>query len=75
MINKFSFSEYKKIVSYFLAELEITKIENINKRSKKFFFIRHDVEFSVLRAFDLAKFEREKLGIKTNYFFQIKNNF
>lgn len=74
MSNKFSFSEYKKIVSYFLAELQITKIENINKRSKKFFFIRHDVEFSVLRAFDLAKFECENLGIKTNYFFQIKNN-
>ena len=32
MINKFSFSEYKKIVSYFLAELEITKIENISPK-------------------------------------------
>ena len=74
MRNNFSFSEYKKIISYFLAELKITKIENINKKSKKFFFIRHDVEFSILRAFDLAKFEKENLGIKTNYFFQVKNN-
>ena len=74
MNNKFSFNEYKRIISYYLSELKLTKIENINYKTKNFFFIRHDVEFSILRAFDLAKFENEKLNIKTNYFFQIKNN-
>ena len=74
MNNKFSFNEYKRIISYYLSELKLTKIENISYKTKNFFFIRHDVEFSILRAFDLAKFENEKLNIKTNYFFQIKNN-
>ena len=73
MSNNFSFSEYKKIVSYFLAELKITPIENINKKSKKFFFIRHDVEFSPYRALKMAEIDNE-LGIKSSFFFQIRNN-
>jgi len=74
MKKSFSYNEYKRIISYYLKVLKLTKIENINNKTKEFFFVRHDVEFSVLRAFDLAKFEKEKLNIKTNYFFQIKNN-
>jgi hypothetical protein len=32
------------------------------------------VEFSVDRAYNLAKLEHEKLNINTNYFFQLRNN-
>jgi hypothetical protein len=32
------------------------------------------VEFSVDRAYNLAKLEHEKLNVHTNYFFQIRNN-
>ena len=71
---KFSYAEYKSIINYYLNELKITKLHKIKQKNKSFFFIRHDVEFSILRALQLAKFEKEHLQIKTNYFFHIKNN-
>lgn len=40
---------------------------------EKFIILRHDVEFSPTRAYNLAKFENE-INIVSSYFFQITNN-
>ena len=68
-MNSFSYKEYKKIIDYYRKELKLVKLENIRKSSKNFFFIRHDVEFSVNRAFELAKFEKKVLNVNSYYFF------
>ena len=68
------FKEYKKIINHYKRNLKIIRLEDIKSTSDNFFFVRHDVEFSVQRAFELAKFEKNNLGISTNFFFQLKNN-
>lgn len=71
-MNPFSFEEYKVIVEKIQSYLPLMGYkEALNK--DKFFILRHDVEFSVERAYDLALFEKEN-GIFSNYFFQIRNN-
>ena len=71
--NKFSFNEYGKIISSIQKYLPILDYSEVDNLTSKFCVIRHDVEFSVDRAYDLAKYEHS-LGIKTSYMFQIRNN-
>ena len=71
--NKFSFNEYGKIISTIQKYLPIVDYSNVNNSLDKFCVIRHDVEFSVDRTYDLALYEHS-LGIKTSYMFQIRNN-
>jgi hypothetical protein len=47
--------------------------DSVSSNTEKYCVIRHDVEFSIERALQLAKLENE-LGIKTTYVFQICNN-
>ena len=51
----------------------INKFTGITELSDTYCIIRHDVEFSVDRALQLAILEN-KLGISTTYLFQIRNN-
>lgn len=46
---------------------------DINETDEQFFILRHDVEFSVEKAYELAQFEHDSLGVKSSYFFQIRN--
>jgi len=73
MHNSFSHTEYGEIISSIQKHLPILDYSEINKSTSKFCVIRHDVEFSVDRAYDLALYEYS-LGIKTSYMFQIRNN-
>jgi hypothetical protein len=73
MYNKFSFAEYGDIISSIQANLPILDYSKVNNTTKQFCVIRHDVEFSVDRAFNLALIEQD-LGIQTSYMFQIRNN-
>lgn len=73
MHNKFSFKEYKDIISTIQNNLPIIDYSEVTDITKKFCVIRHDVEFSVDRAYDLALYE-QSLGIETSYMFQIRNN-
>lgn len=73
-MNSFSFTEYKKIIKYYKKFLNPILFDQIKKESKNFFTVRHDVEFSIERALELAKVESNDLKIKTSYFFQITNN-
>lgn len=73
-MSKFSFKEYKKIVEYYKKNLKPKMFDEVKKNSTNFFILRHDVEFSVERAYKLAKFEKQILKIKSSYFFQLRNN-
>lgn len=46
---------------------------DIKLNDARFFILRHDVEFSVEKAYDLAKLEHDALGITSSYFFQLRN--
>ena len=73
MHNNFSYQEYKKIISFVKEHLPIIDYSEVTHFTEKFCVIRHDVEFSVDRAYELALLEHS-LGIKTSYMFQIRNN-
>ena len=73
MHNSFSYREYGEIISSIQKYLPVLDYSEVNNSTNKFCVIRHDVEFSVDRAYDLAKYEH-LLGIKTSYMFQIRNN-
>jgi len=69
----FSYDQYEKIIKRIQEKIPIRDYSEVDKNTTEFCILRHDVEFSVKRAYDLAVFENE-LGIKSTYFFQIRNN-
>ena len=70
MKNNFSYEEYILILNKYKNKLkDISDIDAYDN----FAFIRHDVAFSVLRAFKLANIEYE-MNIKTNFYFQTISN-
>ncbi|MCA0990015.1 hypothetical protein [Pseudalkalibacillus hwajinpoensis] len=72
-MNAFSYKEYCDIISRLNQQHEIIDFSEVTEKSNHFAIIRHDVEFSVERAFKLAELEKS-LGIKTSYLFQTRNN-
>lgn len=70
----FSYQEYTEIInSIKKSNKQKTYREVLENNSKEFIIVRHDVEFSVWRAYRLASLEK-KQGIQTAYFFQVSNN-
>lgn len=67
---KFSFFEYNKIIKTFSKRF--TSFPNAIGK-EKFVILRHDVEFSVSRALELAKIEHEA-NVKSTFFFQVISN-
>ena len=73
-MNRFSYREYRKIVDIIRNHSQIVDYRYVlDNNPQKFCIFRHDVEFSVERAYRLAKFEYE-LDLQSSYFFQITNN-
>lgn len=73
-MNRFSYEEYRKIVDIVRKNSNIVDYRDIlNNNLDKFCIFRHDVEFSIQRALDLAKLESE-LDLQSSYFFQLTNN-
>lgn len=68
--ENFSYKEYKEILNH--HKLAICNLEEAMGR-ESFVILRHDVEFSVSRAYKMAQIE-ENLGIKSYYFFQVSSN-
>jgi len=66
MISEFSYSEYKNILKAFDGRW--TMFHEVSDRP--FVLMRHDVEFSVHRAYTLGKFEAEN-SVKSTYNFQV----
>ena len=74
MLKSFSYIEYQKIIERLISRLPLLDFSDINTNTERFCIIRHDIEFSVDRALNLALFESEVLGIQSSYLFQLRNN-
>ena len=53
--------------------LPIIDYKDVKDNTKKFCILRHDIEFSIDRAYKLAKIEKE-LGVVSTYTVQVRNN-
>lgn len=73
-MKSFSYDEYNFIINNLKDHIPLLDYTEVNINTNRFCIVRHDVEFSVDRAYNLAKLEHEKLNVHTNYFFQIRNN-
>jgi hypothetical protein len=73
MTNNFSYIEYINIINLIKSNLPIIDYSEVTSNTKKFCVIRHDIEFSIDRALELALIESE-LGISTTYTVQLRNN-
>ena len=69
----FSYNEYKNIIKLVESNLPIMDFANIDEKTDKYCVIRHDIEFSLDRAYKLAKIEQQ-LGISSTYTVQLRNN-
>ena len=69
----FSYNEYKNIIRLIRSHLPIVDFSDVNETTDKFCVLRHDIEFSIDRAYELAKVENE-LGVTSTYTVQIRNN-
>tara|TARA_Y100001963_G_C6780967_1_gene449824 strand:+ start:367 stop:1098 length:732 start_codon:yes stop_codon:yes gene_type:complete len=69
----FSYTEYKNIISLVREHLPIKDFSDITEKTEKFCVLRHDIEFSIDRAYKLAKVEKD-IGISSTYTVQLRNN-
>lgn len=68
-----SYENYARIIDSIKSSGTQLDFMDINEETKDFIILRHDVEFSVDRAYELSLLETEK-GICSTYFFQLSNN-
>ena len=58
----FNYNEYKNIIKLIRSNLPIVDFSEVTDDTKKFCILRHDIEFSIDRAYELAKIEKD-LGV------------
>lgn len=68
----FSYDEYRQIIRKY-SNISMDLGEVVNRVTDEFCLIRHDVEFDVSRAENIAKIDYEE-GIKSSFFFQVRSN-
>ena len=69
----FNYEEYKNIINLIRKHLPIVDFADVEEDTEKFCVLRHDIEFSIDRAYELAKVEKE-LGVSSTYTVQVRNN-
>ncbi len=69
----FSYNEFKNLINIVQQNLPIVDYKDVKDNTKKFCVLRHDIEFSIDRAYKLAKIENE-LGVESTYTVQVRNN-
>ena len=69
----FSYNEFKNLIGIVKQNLPIVDYKDVKDNTKKFCVLRHDIEFSIDRAYKLAKIENE-LGVISTYTVQVRNN-
>ena len=69
----FNYNEYMNIIKLISSHLPIVDFNDVNENTEKFCVLRHDIEFSIDRAYELAKVEK-KLGVSSTYTVQLRNN-
>jgi hypothetical protein len=67
-IKPFSYDEYK----YILDSIKDRLFNFRNIHSNKFILLRHDVEFNIFRAHEIAKIEFER-NVSSTFFFQVRS--
>ena len=72
-MNDFSYNAYINLIEAIKDTIPVVDYAHVEDSVERFFIIRHDVEFSVEKAYELAIIEQQRLKIKTSYFFQIRN--
>ena len=69
----FSYNEFKNLIGIVHQNLPIVDYKDVKDNTEKFCILRHDIEFSIDRAYKLAKIEKE-LGVISTYTVQVRNN-
>jgi len=72
-MNNFSYKNYKNIINVVNSKLPIVDFKDVTFDTEKFCVLRHDIEFSVDRALELANVE-SSLGVNSTYTVQLRNN-
>jgi hypothetical protein len=72
-IRSFSYLEYADLIRKVIASDRYMDFGEIGPDTESFIVLRHDVEFSVERSLQMARLEW-MLGIRSSYFFQIRND-
>jgi len=69
----FSYNEYKNIIGIIKEYLPMVDFSDVTEKTKSFCVLRHDIEFSIDRAYKLALIEKE-MGVVSTYTVQLRNN-
>lgn len=68
-----SYKAYKEILKNIIETNKLVDFTDVKINTNSFILLRHDVEFSVERAFNLSLVE-DVFTVKSSYFFQLSNN-
>lgn len=72
-MNDFSYKFYIELIKAFTVALPLRDFADVKENTERYFLLRHDVEFSIEKAYELARIEHDLLGVHSSYFFQIRN--
>ncbi len=70
----FSYAEYRNIITLVKHNLPIMDFSEVNDDVDSFCVLRHDIEFSIDRALEMARIEHEDLNVHSTYTVQLRNN-
>lgn len=70
----FSYAEYRNIITLVKQNLPIMDFSEVNDETNSFCVLRHDIEFSIDRALEMARIEHEDLNVHSTYTVQLRNN-
>ena len=70
----FSYAEYRNIITLVKQNLPIMDFSEVNDDVNSFCVLRHDIEFSIDRALEMAYIEHEDLNVHSTYTVQLRNN-
>ena len=70
----FSYAEYRNIITMVKHNLPIMDFSEVNDEVDSFCVLRHDIEFSIDRALEMARIEHEDLNVHSTYTVQLRNN-
>ena len=70
----FSYAEYRNMVTLVKHHLPIMDFSEVNDEVHSFCVLRHDIEFSIDRALEMARIEHEDLNVHSTYTVQLRNN-
>lgn len=75
MLDQFSYDEYKQILGVLSKNHEnITFSDTLIKKPVCYFILRHDIDFSLSSALDMAYIEAEN-GIRATYFLLLRSEY